>query len=270
MIEELCDHGLLVWFVEAHERAGELGLRGVLEVLDVLANDLPVNNEVPLPVAHVRNHEHLVDLRLRELERRLGALDVEGQHPRLRLLHHVLETLHHDVPLGRALHVVPRPRADVLVDGDADVVGHVVLAHVHHHLQHVVRHRVAPRPQLVRRVRPRPLLVPLHDGLDEAAPLHQVVHVAEGQLDVAIERPRQVVRHLQVLLGHHRHGRQHPLHPPLQDRQHVLHVAVLHEQVKVRLEAQRRLERAPVLLQKVQRQRRQLVPGDDHRRALHV
>ena len=45
---------------------------------------VPVADEVALPVDHVGDHHHLVDGCVRELERQLRRLDVEGQDDTVR------------------------------------------------------------------------------------------------------------------------------------------------------------------------------------------
>jgi hypothetical protein len=64
-------------------RKGGAGAGGSTRTAGWLADEsitlLPVYDEVSLLVHHVRNHEHPVCLRVRELQRRLLALNVEGQ-----------------------------------------------------------------------------------------------------------------------------------------------------------------------------------------------
>jgi hypothetical protein len=55
----------------------------VLEVVDVRAHHLAVDDQVALPVQHVRDHEHLVELGVGKLQRQLRGLDVERAHAHL-------------------------------------------------------------------------------------------------------------------------------------------------------------------------------------------
>ena len=77
VIEPTTKQGGLVGLVPHDERAGVLRLGAVLEILDVGAHHLAVDDQVPLPVQHVRDHENLIVLGVWKLERQLGGLDVE-------------------------------------------------------------------------------------------------------------------------------------------------------------------------------------------------
>jgi hypothetical protein len=68
----------LIWLIKDYKRSLVLRLRRILKVLDILADDLPIRDEITLPVDHVRYHHDLIDLLYGELERGFGGLDVEG------------------------------------------------------------------------------------------------------------------------------------------------------------------------------------------------
>ena len=89
VVEEAAQHPSLVLLVEDVERAGVLGLGRVLEVGHVFGHVLATQNQISLAVKHVRDHKNFVHVRVRELERSLRTLDVEGQDPGLDGLHAV-------------------------------------------------------------------------------------------------------------------------------------------------------------------------------------
>ena len=90
----------------------------VLEVVDVGGDDLPVGDEVALPVNHVGYHHDLVDVGVGELERQLGRLDVEGEHDAVRPLDEVLALRYErTLAAAAALDRVPTPDEDGEIDG---------------------------------------------------------------------------------------------------------------------------------------------------------
>lgn len=63
VVEEAPQQRLLIGLIEDVEGPLKLWLRRVLKVRYVLTHDLPVHNEVALPIKHVGDHEDLRDTR---------------------------------------------------------------------------------------------------------------------------------------------------------------------------------------------------------------
>lgn len=128
----------LVCLVEDREGPFVFGLGRVLKVLDVGTDDLAVGDEealctkgeivsegneasrrerrTRLSVDHVRNHHDLVRLLVRELERRLGRLDIEGHDDGLGTTDTLLDERDGDLAVvGRDL--VPESDSDVYAEG---------------------------------------------------------------------------------------------------------------------------------------------------------
>lgn len=101
-----------VGLVEDRKRALVLRFGRVLKIINVLANDLAVRYEVALPVDHVRYHHDLVDLLVRELERRLGRLNIKRHDHRLGSLDALGDRRDRDDAL-QGSDGVPEPDADV-------------------------------------------------------------------------------------------------------------------------------------------------------------
>ena len=80
MQEEPLNDRFLVRFVEDHKGTGVLRFRSVVEVGNVFRDDLPVGDQEPLTVNHVRNHHDLVDGSIGELQWQLRRLDIKRQN----------------------------------------------------------------------------------------------------------------------------------------------------------------------------------------------
>lgn len=141
----------LAVLVEDRKRTLILGFRRILEILDILRHNLPIRNQIPLPVNHVRNHHDAIDARVGKLERRFGGFDIKGEDDGFGTVHEVFAA---GDPYGVVFRVdgagVPETDAEVWkgivskcrfglkgwgeeptkVDSDSNVVRHIVLANV--------------------------------------------------------------------------------------------------------------------------------------------
>lgn len=119
----------LVWLVEDRERPLIAFLRGVLEVVDIFADDFAVRDEKALPVDHVRNHHDLVDCLVGELEWRLRRLDIVGHNDRVRTFHALREQLEPGLARSEG-YGIPQTDAYIVVHGDTQVVWDIVFTNV--------------------------------------------------------------------------------------------------------------------------------------------
>eukprot|EP00906_Rhabdomonas_costata_P026495 RCo037720 len=195
-------HRLLIFLIEHHKGTLVLGLWGVLEVLDVLRHNLPVDNQKPLGVHHVGDHVHGIHLGVGELQRGLRALNIEGTHPGLRV---------EQVPAGRGqgdlpmLHrdVEPQPHTYAQVNRSSHVVLHVVLPN----RGNGVQERKAVRGiGLVWAKLPNVHRVGIYNGVSlgcfpkKVSQLAKVGDVQKEKLEQRVLPSRQVIGHVKVFL----------------------------------------------------------------------
>mmetsp|Transcript_45059 Transcript_45059/g.73440 ORF Transcript_45059/g.73440 Transcript_45059/m.73440 type:complete len:1173 (-) Transcript_45059:33-3551(-) len=256
--EPALQHRLLVLLVEHDEGALVLRFGGILEVIDVLCHDVAVDDEVALGVQHVGDHIYGIHLGVRELQRGLATLDIEGAD----LGHGVDQVLaprERDVAVLR-LHAVPQPDADLEVDGHADVVLDVELLHVDDGVQ---ERQPVQRVHSVRLVEVQGLclndLVLGHRLFDDVPQLAQVRHVREQQLEELALLAGQVVGHVQVLLLNGDDVRQQSVECPFKPHFDLPLGVLLRHNVEVRLVPLRHFEGRALLRQHVHVQRRQRV-----------
>ena len=135
VVEPLLKQSQLILLVENDEVPLKLWLGRVFEVVDVSRDDLPVGDEVALPVDHVRDHHDLVNVGVGELEGQLGGLDVEGEDDAVGTLDEVLPLRYKGaLAAAAALDGVPTSNEDGKVNGyprverayfSSDVMSHV-------------------------------------------------------------------------------------------------------------------------------------------------
>lgn len=92
MLKELDEQRFLVRLVENREDTDiVLWFWGVLKIFNIISNNLPVGDEESLPINDVRDHHHLIELRIWELERRLGCLDIKCHDSQVSCIEFVLK-----------------------------------------------------------------------------------------------------------------------------------------------------------------------------------
>ena len=87
MGEETPQQGYFVWLVKDNKWTFILIFRGVLEVLNIFADDLAICDQKTLSINHVGYHHNRVDLSVGKFERLLRRLNVKCHHDRICTLH---------------------------------------------------------------------------------------------------------------------------------------------------------------------------------------